>query len=192
MSRAVDVPFDFDPVPSASAAIAVSVGSSVPDGVQALGVGVAEAGDVPAEVGLTRAALIAAGFTGALGQTLSVPSESGPVVVAVGVGGGEPSAARSRDAAAAFALAAGAFGDLAVQLEGFGDDAETAQAVVEGVLLALKGEGAAEEVAASQQALERVGGGRAEVLTCGVGVVDPPTTVVRVVRLTAGRRRGSR
>ena len=63
---------------------------------------------------------------------------------------------------------------------------------VEGVLLALKGEGAAEEVAASQQALERVGGGRAEVLTCGVGVVDPPTTVVRVVRLTAGRRRGSR
>lgn len=63
---------------------------------------------------------------------------------------------------------------------------------VGGVLLALKGEGAAEEVAASQQALEKVGGGNAEVLTCGAGVVDPPTTVVRVVRMTAGRRKGSR
>lgn len=61
-----------------------------------------------------------------------------------------------------------------------------------GVLLALKGEGAAEEVAASLVALEKVGGGNAEVLTCGAGVVDPPTTVVRVVRMTAGRRKGSR
>ena len=26
----------------------------------------------------------------------------------------------------------------------------------------------------------------------GVGVVEPPTTVVRVVRLTAGRRKGTR
>jgi 16S rRNA (guanine527-N7)-methyltransferase len=62
---------------------------------------------------------------------------------------------------------------------------------VGGTLLALKGEGALEEVAASAAALERVGGGRAEVLVCGEGLVDPPTTVVRVVRLTAGRR-GSR
>lgn len=64
--------------------------------------------------------------------------------------------------------------------------------VVGGVLLALKGEGAAEEVASSQQALEKVGGGQAEVLLCGAGVVEPPTTVVRVVRMTAGRRRGGR
>ncbi len=63
---------------------------------------------------------------------------------------------------------------------------------VEGVLLALKGDTAAEEVLASQQALEKVGGGRAEVLTCGEGVVEPTTTVVRVVRVTAGRRKGSR
>ncbi len=59
-----------------------------------------------------------------------------------------------------------------------------------GTLLALKGEGALEEIVASAAALEKVGGGRAEVLECGVGLVDPPTTVVRVVRLTAGRRRG--
>ena len=63
---------------------------------------------------------------------------------------------------------------------------------VGGTLLALKGEGAADEVSASQAALERLGGGHAEVLTCGAGVVEPPTTVVRVVRLTAGRRKGSR
>jgi 16S rRNA (guanine527-N7)-methyltransferase len=63
---------------------------------------------------------------------------------------------------------------------------------VGGVLLALKGEGAAEEIAASSGALEKLGGGHAEVLTCGAGVVEPPTTVVRVVRVTAGRRRGSR
>jgi 16S rRNA (guanine527-N7)-methyltransferase len=63
---------------------------------------------------------------------------------------------------------------------------------VGGTLLALKGEGAADEVTASAAALERLGGGQTEVLTCGAGVVDPPTTVVRVVRLTAGRRRGAR
>jgi 16S rRNA (guanine527-N7)-methyltransferase len=59
-----------------------------------------------------------------------------------------------------------------------------------GTLLALKGEGALEEIVASAAALEKVGGGRAEVLECGVGLIDPPTTVVRVVRLTAGRRKG--
>jgi 16S rRNA (guanine527-N7)-methyltransferase len=63
---------------------------------------------------------------------------------------------------------------------------------VDGVLLALKGDTAAEEVLASSAALEKVGGGRAEVLTCGDGLVEPPTTVVRVVRVTAGRRKGSR
>jgi len=63
---------------------------------------------------------------------------------------------------------------------------------VGGTLLALKGDGAGDEVAASAAALERLGGGQTEVLTCGAGVVDPPTTVVRVVRLRAGRRRGAR
>ena len=53
-----------------------------------------------------------------------------------------------------------------------------------------RGTGALDEVAASQQALERLGGGHAEVLTCGAGLVEPATTVVRVVRLTAGRRKG--
>lgn len=63
---------------------------------------------------------------------------------------------------------------------------------VGGTLLALKGDTAAAEIVAAQTTLERLGGGHAEVLTCGAAVVDPPTTVVRVVRLTAGRRKGSR
>ena len=63
---------------------------------------------------------------------------------------------------------------------------------VGGIVLAVKGEGAAEEVVASQLALERLGGGQAAVRTCGEGIVDPHTSLVRIVLLTAGRRRGSR
>lgn len=53
---------------------------------------------------------------------------------------------------------------------------------VGGVLLAVKGSGASAELAAAAPALRALGGRAAEVLRCGVGVVDPPTTVVRVVR----------
>jgi 16S rRNA (guanine527-N7)-methyltransferase len=50
-----------------------------------------------------------------------------------------------------------------------------------GLLLALKGDSAAEEMAAAGAALR---GTTAEVVRCGVGVVDPPTTVVAVTRGT--------
>jgi 16S rRNA (guanine527-N7)-methyltransferase len=48
-----------------------------------------------------------------------------------------------------------------------------------GELLALKGRSAAEEVQASATVLERLGIVSVDVVECGVGVVDPPTTVVR-------------
>jgi 16S rRNA (guanine527-N7)-methyltransferase len=48
-----------------------------------------------------------------------------------------------------------------------------------GELLALKGRSAAEEVRASASVLERLGIVSVDVVECGVGVVDPPTTVVR-------------
>jgi len=51
-----------------------------------------------------------------------------------------------------------------------------------GRLLAVKGDNAAEEVARGRQDVRRAGGGDAEIVTCGVGVVDPPTTVVVVAR----------
>lgn len=58
---------------------------------------------------------------------------------------------------------------------------------VGGTLLALKGTSAQDEVSASAAAVHRLGGGPPVVLRCGVGVVDPPTTVVRVERTGAAR-----
>jgi 16S rRNA (guanine527-N7)-methyltransferase len=51
-----------------------------------------------------------------------------------------------------------------------------------GDLIALKGRSAAEEVQASATVLERLGIVRVEVVECGLGVVEPPTTVVRAVK----------
>ncbi len=53
---------------------------------------------------------------------------------------------------------------------------------VGGTLLALKGSTAAQEVAAAAGALAGQGGAEPTVLRCGAGVVEPPTTVVRVRR----------
>ncbi|MEO6713963.1 MAG: 16S rRNA (guanine(527)-N(7))-methyltransferase RsmG [Mycobacteriales bacterium] len=70
---------------------------------------------------------------------------------------------------------------------------------VGGVLLAIKGASAAEELSAATLPVTGAGGARGELLTAGVGVVDPPTTVVSIVRLreltparrgSAGGRRG--
>ncbi|WP_433394481.1 16S rRNA (guanine(527)-N(7))-methyltransferase RsmG [Micromonospora sp. KLBMP9576] len=51
-----------------------------------------------------------------------------------------------------------------------------------GRLLALKGTSAADEVAEHAQVVARLGGGTPEVHRCGQGVIDPPTTVVEIVR----------
>ena len=51
-----------------------------------------------------------------------------------------------------------------------------------GVLLAMKGESAHAELEAARAELAAAGAVGADVLTAGVGVVDPPTTVIRVVR----------
>ncbi|GAA5140575.1 16S rRNA (guanine(527)-N(7))-methyltransferase RsmG [Nocardioides marinquilinus] len=51
-----------------------------------------------------------------------------------------------------------------------------------GVLLAIKGSSAADEVAEAARAVRKLGGQRPEVLELGRGIVDPPTTVVRVAR----------
>lgn len=51
-----------------------------------------------------------------------------------------------------------------------------------GELLALKGRSAADEVASSSAVLQRLGIVSVDVVECGVGIVDPPTTVVRALR----------
>jgi len=62
-------------------------------------------------------------------------------------------------------------------------------AVEGGRVLALKGESAEDEVAAHRAAIGRLGGGTPVVTRCGVGVIDPPTTVVQVTRVRTHRRR---
>jgi 16S rRNA (guanine527-N7)-methyltransferase len=51
-----------------------------------------------------------------------------------------------------------------------------------GHLLALKGDTARDEVESHAAAVRVAGGGTPEIRLCGVGLVDPPTTVVRVER----------
>ncbi|MFC6019127.1 16S rRNA (guanine(527)-N(7))-methyltransferase RsmG [Plantactinospora solaniradicis] len=51
-----------------------------------------------------------------------------------------------------------------------------------GRLLALKGATAADEVANAATAVRRLGGSQPVVQQCGMGIVEPPTTVVEIVR----------
>ncbi|WP_229076536.1 16S rRNA (guanine(527)-N(7))-methyltransferase RsmG [Actinoplanes sp. DH11] len=63
-------------------------------------------------------------------------------------------------------------------------------AKVGGRLLALKGASAADEIAEHRGALAGLGGGDVTVRLCGVGLIDPPATVVDVVKerhVAAGR-----
>ncbi|HYO41967.1 MAG TPA: leucyl aminopeptidase family protein [Candidatus Limnocylindrales bacterium] len=131
----------FDPVPSraAAAALAVDVLDAVPADATAVAVPVGMDGEVPASLGLSRAALLAAGFTGAVGQALPIAGDAVPELVAVGVGDpGSLDAAAVRDAAAAFARAAVRHARVAASLPALAglDDATAGQALVEGVLLA--------------------------------------------------------
>lgn len=55
-----------------------------------------------------------------------------------------------------------------------------------GLVLAMKGSSAHEEVAAARRELRRLGGREVEVLSVGAGMVEPPVTVVRVAKDEAG------
>jgi len=65
-----------------------------------------------------------------------------------------------------------------------------------GRMLALKGSSAAEEITEHAAAVARVGGVSPRIVECGGGVVDPPTTVVEILRggsmATNPRRPGAR
>jgi 16S rRNA (guanine527-N7)-methyltransferase len=64
---------------------------------------------------------------------------------------------------------------------------------VGGRMLAMKGASAGAEIEEHQAALRRMGGGKAAIRLCGVGLIDPPATVVEVVRerVAVPGRRGS-
>jgi leucyl aminopeptidase len=109
------------------------------DGADAVAVAVATDGDVPPVLGLDRAALARAGFTGEVGQALALARPEGPALVAVGVGDPQRlDPAAVRHAAAAFARAVPQDSRLAVELVPLPAHgiAQMAAAVVEGVLLA--------------------------------------------------------
>ena len=117
----------------------VLIARTTPKTVDVVVVPVATTGAVPRSLGLTRAALAAIGFEGKLGQTVVVPSGTGPAHIAVGIG--EPGALTVQSLRSAAAAAVRAAGQRAVvattlaDLDGV-DAAKAAQAVVEGALLA--------------------------------------------------------
>jgi leucyl aminopeptidase len=135
-------PAAYSPAPSLDDAtrLTVRVDQSVPASTTALGLAVPSQGPLSAQLGVDRARLEALGFDPKIGRALVLPgAESGPTVVAVGIGDVERlDAAGLRDAAAAFARAASKHTHLATTLAEVGtlDRAVAAQAVVEGVLLA--------------------------------------------------------
>ena len=117
----------------------IEVVRSAPRTADAIGVPVASEGAVARALGMSRAALASNGFEGKAGQTLVIPSSTGPAIIAVGIGKtADLTANVLRNAAAAFARAAGKRARLATSLADIaGVDARSAaQAVVEGVALA--------------------------------------------------------
>ena len=151
--------------------LTVAAGSAVPESASAVGLLVGTDGDVPDGLGFDRARLHAAGFTGEAAQTLVLPTPDGATLVAVGIGGADDSGpAGVRNAAAAFARAAGSHGQIALHLGGLADvePAAAAQAAVEGMLLAryrydpLR----AESKATPLEAVALVGGRRATRRRC--------------------------
>jgi leucyl aminopeptidase len=120
------------------AQLVVTVARETPSS-EVVGVPVTSDKSVPAELGVSRAQLAAAGFEGKIGQTLVVPSTGKSVLVAVGVGEGNSATAHDlRNAAAALARAASKHASLSTSLAGVGkgDRGEIAQAVTEGLMLA--------------------------------------------------------
>jgi 16S rRNA (guanine527-N7)-methyltransferase len=56
-----------------------------------------------------------------------------------------------------------------------------------GLLLAVKGASAADEIERDAVAIRKAGGGAARIARCGVDIIDPPSTVVVVERTRGGR-----
>ena len=119
--------------------VTVESARSLPKNAEAVGVPVGTTGAVPRQLGLSRAALTTHGFEGKVGQTLVVPSSSGPTLIAVGIGDPHTATPASvRRSAAALARAASRRASVATTLvDAVSIDARAAaQAAVEGFVLA--------------------------------------------------------
>lgn len=119
--------------------LSVEVRRSAPADAQVIGVPVASEGTVPRSLGLNRAQLADHGFEGKVGQTLTIPSASGPTLIALGIGKPKELTANVlRNIAAGFARSASRRAHLATSLadQAAVEAKAAAQAVVEGVVLA--------------------------------------------------------
>ncbi|HEY9424214.1 MAG TPA: M17 family peptidase N-terminal domain-containing protein, partial [Microterricola sp.] len=137
------IPSDFSALPSQAAPAVVSLVETFSPDLDVTGHFVGADGDVPAALGVDRAALAKLGFEAKAGQTQTVLAASGGLVIAVGLGapdesaGADAASAALRDAAAAFARAAAAHANIGLDLTGIPAlDAAGVDAVTEGVLLA--------------------------------------------------------
>lgn len=132
---------DLNPIPSRTASLRLDVveaGSAMT--ADALAVPVVADRPTPEVLGdVDLDALARAGFTPDVGKAIAFPSATAPVLVAVGTGDpAQLTAAKLRDAAAAFARAVPKDAALAAQVPGSTQVpvAEAAAAIVEGILLA--------------------------------------------------------
>lgn len=127
------IPEDFTPVPSLGHGAAIAVTTAPAADLDAIGFAVGTTGDVPAELGVSFESLERAGFTGAPGQTLTLPQADGPVYIAFGVGDEDAQTAPAlRDAAAAFVRAASAYARVGISI---GETFALAQATTVGQLI---------------------------------------------------------
>ena len=113
---------------------------SVPSKVDAVIIPVASSGAVGSGIGLNREQLSVLGFDGRACQTLALPADKGKVRILVGLGDVKDLDANGiRNVAAAAARAASRYASVATTLAtaGRGATKATAQAVVEGMALAL-------------------------------------------------------
>ncbi|MET0784150.1 MAG: leucyl aminopeptidase [Leifsonia flava] len=134
------IPATFTAIPSLEVwrAIAVAAVETPDAALEAIGYVIGTDGDVPAAVGLDRAALGRAGFTGKTGETLLVPTNDGAELIAVGAGDAALTGSTLRDVAAAFARAAKASARIGLVVPGNPavSATEAGAVITEGLLLA--------------------------------------------------------
>ena len=138
MSRAVLVPPDFNPVPSASRTVSLEItelGASELDRRGALGIPVSGTGEPPKILGLRPGRACPRWFRRQARRQAALPEADGRLRVAVGIGDGKTAdAASGRDAAAAYARAAANDAELVYLIDPAAglDPAVAAQVAVEG------------------------------------------------------------
>lgn len=138
------IPSDFVALPSQTTPSEVRLVDSFTGELDASGYFVNTTGDVATELELSREALAKLGFEGKAGQSHTLLTSAGTIVIAVGLGDADennatPDAAASalRDAAASFARAASSHARIGLSLSGLTTlDGAAIEALTEGVLLA--------------------------------------------------------